>query len=160
MPRLGQLHPARRAPPRSIAHDGGLQCALRPAEIAPGMAVGPADLAHRLSEGAMLEDATQEMDAAVAHEEFSPQLLPDLRLHSGGDYALVSILKCRLPARSMRHWSGADGDIPSGMSVRHGARDPTVARASARSGGHRMRLVKALAVAVAMSILAARGASA
>ena len=30
------------------------------------MTVRPADLAHGLSEGAVLEDATQEMDAAVA----------------------------------------------------------------------------------------------
>src|SRR5262249_33689500 len=153
MSRLGQLHPARRPPPRAVAHDGGLQRALRPAQITPGVTVGPADLAHRLGEGAMLEDATQEMDAAVAHEEFSPHLQPALRLHAGGDYALVSILKCRLPARSMRCRSGADGSIPSGRSARHGECNPTVPRAKVRSGGHRMRLVKALAVAVATVML-------
>src|SRR5262249_11841692 len=99
MSRLGQLHPARRPPPPPVAYDGGLERALRPAEIAPGMSVRPADLAHCLGERAMLEDPTQEMDAAVAHEELAAQLEPDLRLHTGGDYALVSILKCRLSPR-------------------------------------------------------------
>src|SRR5215472_1035911 len=126
MPRLRQLHPARRSPPRPIAHDGGLERSLHSPEIAPGMTVRPADLAHGLGEGAMLEDAAQEMDAAVAHEELATELEPDLRLHAGGDYALVSILKCRLPPRSMRHCSGADGDISSRTSVRHGESNPTV----------------------------------
>src|SRR5215469_2124581 len=160
MPRLGQLHPARHSPPRPVAHDGGLERSLRPAEITPGMTVRPADLAHGLGEGAVLEDTAQEMNPAVAHEELAAELEPDLRLHAGGDYALVSILKCRLPPRSMKLRSGADGRIPSGRSARHGDGNPTVPRANTRSGGHRMRFMKAFAVAVAMSILVASGASA
>src|SRR5215813_4740726 len=125
MPRLRQLHPARRSPPRPVAHDGGMEGTLHPAEITPSMTVRPPDLAHGLSEGAVLEDAPQEMDAAVAYEELAAQLEPDLRLHAGGDYALVSILKCRLPTRSMEPGSGADGDIPSGRSARHSERNST-----------------------------------
>src|SRR5262249_13210261 len=121
---------------------------------------GPADLAHRLGQGAVLEDAPQEMDAAVAHEELAAELQPHLRLHASGDYALVSILKCRRPPRSMRRRSGADGDMPSERSTRHVGSNPTVPRASACSGGHRMRFVKALAVAVAVVMFGASGASA
>src|SRR5262249_30245080 len=125
MSRLRQLHPPRHPAPRPVPHDGRLERALRPAEIPPSMSVGPADLAHGLGERAVLEDAAQEMDAAVAHEELATQLEPDLRLHAGGDYALVSILKCRLPTRSMEPGSGADGDIPSGRSARHSERNST-----------------------------------
>src|SRR5215469_11140293 len=132
MSRLRQLHPTRHPAPRPVPYDGRLERALRPAEIPPSMSVGPADLTHGLGERAVLEDAAQEMDAAVAHEELATQLEPDLRLHAGGDYALVSILKCRLPPRTMRRQWRADGNIPSGMLTRHGARDPTVPRASAR----------------------------
>src|SRR5262249_60466878 len=99
---------------------GARDAAPAPPEIPPGMTVRPADLAHGLGEGAVLEDAAQEMDAAVAHEELAAELEPDLRLHAGGDYALVSTLKCRLLPRSMKPGSGADGDIPSGRSARHG----------------------------------------
>lgn len=41
----------------------------------------------------MLNDALQQMKAAVPHHEFTAQLEPDLRLDLGHDYALVSTLK-------------------------------------------------------------------
>lgn len=43
----------------------------------------------------MLNDALQEMKAAVPHHEFTTQLQPDLRFDLGRDYALVSTLKSR-----------------------------------------------------------------
>src|SRR5690242_11343745 len=98
------------------------------------------------------------MDAAVAHEELAAQLEPHFRLHAGRDYALVSILKCCFPPRSIRRRSRTDGPV---FSRRRGLHDwLTVPRASARSGGHRMRFVKALAVAVAALMLMVAGASA
>src|SRR5215469_5177847 len=103
------------------------------------MTVRPADLAHGLGEGAMLEDTAQEMDAAVAHEELATELEPDLRLHAGGDYALVSILKCRLPPRSMRCRSEARGDIPSGRSARHGEANTTTSERTLRRSSDAVR---------------------
>lgn len=49
----------------------------------------------------MLNDALQEMKAAVPHHEFTTQLQPDLRLDLGRDYALVSTLKSRGALGSM-----------------------------------------------------------
>ena len=49
----------------------------------------------------MLNDASQQMKAAVPHHEFTAQLEPDLRLDLGRDYALVSTLKSRIALGSM-----------------------------------------------------------
>lgn len=50
----------------------------------------------------MLNDALQEMKAAVPHHELATQLEPDLRLDLGRDYALVSTLKSCGALGSMR----------------------------------------------------------
>lgn len=65
----------------------------------------------------MLNDAVQQMKAAVSHHELTAQLEPDLRLDLGRDYALVSILKSRGALGSMgRRWQrgGARLSRPSG----------------------------------------------
>src|SRR6266850_239917 len=57
---------------------------FRPAQVLPRVAIRPADLASGAEQGAVLEDAEQEPQAAVADDELAVVLEPHLGLD--GDY--------------------------------------------------------------------------
>jgi hypothetical protein len=68
----------------------------------------------------MLNDALQQMKAAISHHEFTTQLEPDLRLDLGRDYALVSTLKSRGVLGSMGRRPQRGGASLSRPSGSHG----------------------------------------
>src|SRR5262245_32701265 len=91
-PVRGERHPPSASAPLPDLDQADPEPRLRPPEIAPRVAVRPADGADGLREGAEPLDALEEVEPAVADREAAVHLQPELRLDGGPRYVRMSIL--------------------------------------------------------------------
>src|SRR5262245_52932807 len=77
---LGQRRAARASLAWAGRRERYAECGLRPSQVFPRVAIRPANLTSGCEQGAVLEDAEQELQTAVADHELTVVLEPHLRL--------------------------------------------------------------------------------
>ena len=114
---LGHCGAARGALARPRFRQRLSQRHLRPAQVSPGVAIRPADLARRPEQRAVLDDAEQQPQPAVADDEVAVPIEPHLRLDSRSPEGRRS-----LGRRYSQGQGGHDQSVSRGSIIAQGGR--------------------------------------